>query len=313
MRKILEAIDKNVNSKSWPCLYPGCQEVAINSHLLQRNSVLSTLVENGHLYELSTAGSFQLEPGRIREFKLTSAKKALSEPLFCNHHDHSVFLPIESNDSDWTAYVNQILFAYRSTCSELRKKQRAIETGRRRAQSNILSASWAQSRGPQTVEEMRMGIADLEHFKRDMEEDILSGTNHFEFVTCDFPILDVCASAVFTPVVNPIASMIPEEPVSTEFLNIIPTNGRLKVIVGHHKIHVDSPTLSHVHEWSKMDAEALEQKLTNLFASRLETWCLSPRLYRQIPKGKLTGILQFWNNPAHHHLYEEQVDFNLFR
>ena len=50
--KILAAIQKNMDKKSWPCIYGGCDQHAINSHLLQRHGVLDRVVENGHLYEV---------------------------------------------------------------------------------------------------------------------------------------------------------------------------------------------------------------------------------------------------------------------
>jgi len=49
-RKILEVtqgIFKNVKSKTWKCLIEGCENNAINSHLLQRNGILNYITENG--------------------------------------------------------------------------------------------------------------------------------------------------------------------------------------------------------------------------------------------------------------------------
>lgn len=312
-RKALEGIQKNVDKKSWQCLYPNCTQPAINSHLLQRNGILSNLTENGHLYELVPCSPFELNPGRVRKLKLSGIHGSLSEPLFCNEHDASLFESIETANPDWATYKNQLLFAYRSTCSELRKKQRQVEIARRIENSHILSSSWKQSQGPVLVQGMHLGIRDIERFKLDMEKDLTTGTAHFEFKTHDYPLVEACASAIFSPVVNPVTSAYQDAPLSTVFINIIPAFDRLWVIVGHHRTFADEWALRYVEGWSNYSGPTIEQKLTDLFASRLETWCISPSQYRRIAKTRIAELLVYWNDHNHDHLALQHVPFNLFR
>lgn len=46
---IYETIIKRVNDKQRICQSPGCSDYTINSHLMQRNGVLSHITENSHL------------------------------------------------------------------------------------------------------------------------------------------------------------------------------------------------------------------------------------------------------------------------
>jgi hypothetical protein len=59
--KIMSNISKNVQNKEWNCLFKGCQDNAINSHLLQRNGILNNLIEDGHLIEIKANDFFEIE------------------------------------------------------------------------------------------------------------------------------------------------------------------------------------------------------------------------------------------------------------
>lgn len=126
-QKTIAQIYKNVYSKKCHCLEPTCDKEAINSHLLQRNGILSTITEKGHLIEIRPIDLFKWKKNQpMLEFKLIGINSAISLPLFCNYHDSSLFKNIESRTISFYLYENQLLFSYRTLCAELRKKERNI-------------------------------------------------------------------------------------------------------------------------------------------------------------------------------------------
>ena len=125
--KILAAIQKNMDKKSWPCIYGGCDQHAINSHLLQRHGVLDRVVENGHLYEVKRCDYYKWNRNPPIEFKMVGLNRAISLPLFCHEHDSRLFRSIEQDEIDCSDYRMQLLLSYRTVCAEIRKKEMNIE------------------------------------------------------------------------------------------------------------------------------------------------------------------------------------------
>ena len=106
------------------CLFPGCTEIAINSHLLQKRGILDNLAVDGHLFIVDTMSPFNMELEKLPlEFRRVGLKEVLALPLFCNKHDTELFTDIEVGTVDHFDYRTQILFTYRSLAGELRKKE----------------------------------------------------------------------------------------------------------------------------------------------------------------------------------------------
>ena len=94
----ISKIQRASDRKKRKCVLDDCNNYAINSHLLQRNGILSNISENGHLIErrLLDANRFIRDESPF-EFKKVGLKNALSKPLLCGHHDSAVFKEIEND------------------------------------------------------------------------------------------------------------------------------------------------------------------------------------------------------------------------
>ena len=115
--RIMGQIYKNVRNKSWSCMYCGCNDFAINSHLLMRNGILKYVVEEGHLYELRSDApeAFKIEKLPI-SFKKVGINRSISFPLFCNEHDTSVFIEIEKENVDYKKRACTKIIILHSLC-----------------------------------------------------------------------------------------------------------------------------------------------------------------------------------------------------
>ncbi len=317
--KVIAGIQKNVDSKKWKCLHPGCKDDAINSHLLQRNGILNNIVENGHLIEIKANDMFKMEEMGRLSFKSVGVKNAISFPLFCNKHDTEVFKTVETYPIDFEDYRVQLLFSYRSLCAELRKKENAVETFKRILNSNILNSNPSHKNSALEVSKkgFETGILDINVFKTAMENDLqFTEAQSFVFKTFIYDEMKVCASAVFSPLDPEInilkKSFEKKEPLNTVYINIIPQKGQLIIITGYHKDFKDKWITDFLDSWANLDKTALQNRLTNLIATKVESWCMAVSLFDSIPKITREKFAQYWDmNMSNVHSTQE-VDFNLF-
>ena len=318
---IIQNITKNGNNKKWNCLIDDCGQTAINSHLLQVNGILNNLVENGHLIQIKPNDYFHIEKKGFLSFKSLGIQQAISEYLFCNKHDTEIFKSIEAREIDFESYSSQLLFSYRSLCCELRKKMKNIEIFTRLSNSNTLNNSNRQFISKEhldlEIEGHKLGVKDMTRLKLEMENEFLTkSTPNFIFKTYNHPLIKVCVSAVFSPIHPGYESVkkayTQEQPLNTVFINVIPQADNLHIIVGFHKDYVDKWIIDYVNSWDTANITTLQNNLTNLLTTKVETWSISPALFGQISSVAKKKLKDYWDNNAENLLSDQQVNFNLF-
>jgi len=311
-QKIYSQIFKNVFSRSWKCLIDECNKTSINSHLLQQNGILNTVAENGHLYELKAKDTFKWDnESPVLEFTLVGIKKAISLPLFCNEHDTTFFKEVESNPIDFHKYRSQLLLSFRAVCAEIRKKQRNIEIFTRILNANTLKGEIDRDSIEIFLKGTAFGITDLERYKGLLGEEIKLNKATFSFSTFTYPLIKIYGSATFSPM-DDFTDPDQNHPLNAVFIHVIPYNNILHVIVGYHNDCVDEWITNYLDSWRNLETRDLENKLTNLFATRIETWGLSPSLYRSIPAKTLKKLIRYCSDNAMNHSVNQKVDFNIF-
>lgn len=318
---IIQNTTKNVNGKKWNCLIDDCEQTSINSHLLQVNGILNNLVENGHLIQIKPNDYFHIEKKGFLSFKSLGIQQAISEYLFCNKHDTEIFKSIEGREIDFAIYSSQLLFSYRSLCCELRKKMKNIEIFTRLRNSNTLNNSnqpfISREYLDLEIKGHKLGVKDMTRLKLEMEKEFLTKSSpNFVFKTCTYPLIKVCVSAVFSPIHPGYESVqkayTQEQPLNTVFVNVIPQADNLKIILGYHKDYVDSWIIDYVESWDTQSIITLQQNLTNLLTTKVETWSLSPSLFGQISSDSKQKLKDYWGSNAENLLSNQQVNFNLF-
>jgi len=312
-QKILAQIYKHVNEKKWTCLDPKCSDFAINSHLLQQKGVLDQITENGHTIEVKFAGVFKWNSNTPPlEFKLTGITKAISYPLFCSNHDSQIFNEIESNEIDFDDYRTQLLFSYRVVCSELRKKHQALEVKQRVLNSKTLQGQFNREPIELFVESLKMGINDLFTYKAWFEAELEDNKHEFEFITLKYPIIKVYGAAIHSPVDYESDDPLQVEPLDSVFIHIIPHDDHLNIILGYHKRYTNDWIKKYINSWINLNQSKLELKLTDLFVTKIESWGMSPLLYRKIPTKVKDSIIEYIGDNAMDYSIHQSVNFNIF-
>jgi hypothetical protein len=127
LRIQLEDARKKILDKKRKCLSPNCNNDAIkNSHVLQRQGILNMLVDrNNKFYTLQLGSLFNKDEG-ILKLRKVGINEGYIFPGYCKKCDYQVFKEIETHPIKFNRKA-KALFAYRSVCNELRRKEVILE------------------------------------------------------------------------------------------------------------------------------------------------------------------------------------------
>lgn len=315
--KVLQNIFKNARTKKHTCLI--CEENSINSHLLQKNGILNLISDNNHITQIKGNDFFKAEKDGIIGIKSVGINNVMSYPLFCNSHDTDVFAPIEIEEHNLEDYTSQLLFSYRSLCGEVRKKiinvdifERVKNSSQFAINTHLLDLAESQ------IEANNMGIQDLNWYKNIMELEINNSynTKDFIFEKIDFDFIPISASAVYSPL-NPAEHTLEvlknsENILNYLFINLIPQEDKISLIIGYHKSKSDKWILEYISSWKNLSQLDFELKLTDLFATKIETWAISPDFWNELEPKNIKAFKEYWNEHANDLRITQSVNFNLF-
>lgn len=312
-QKIIAQIHKNVYSKKWECILNECKETSINSHLLQQNGVLDNVAKDGHLIEIRQTDIFSWTPNKPPiTMKKIGKRKAFSLPLFCNHHDTNLFKSIETHPIILDDYKVQLLLSYRVVCAEIRKKEFNLEIHHRILNANTLNGLINTDDIKTFIKGTELGIKDLVRYNELFEKELQNRSNQFTFKIYKYPLIRIYGSAIFNPIDRLITDPEQVEPLNSVFIHIVPYNESLNVIVGYHNDLVTDWIKEYVNDWSDLEPELLEKKLTNLFASHIENWGLSPTILKNIKDETLNQFVKYFHDNALNYSPDQKIEFNIF-
>lgn len=300
------------------CMISGCNNTSIRSHVLQKNGVISLISENQHIYTFSIKNfnSIKSPLDLPVEFRKIGINQGLTYPLFCNNHDTELFAPIETGAYDPYEYKMQLLFAYRSCCMELSKKEIQIDI-----QGGILNSPvFRQHANESKIDHITtlisgyiLGQKDLEYFKNEFENDLKTrDSEKFTFITVEVDKLDVCTSAIFSPVNYSMIDAQQLEALDNIFISVIPKSDKTIIICGYHKDHYSKWMNDYVESWKNLDKKSLEKRISNLLIKRCETWGMSPSLYNSINEDKREKILHEFMNDVNNLDEKMETKINIF-
>lgn len=303
--------EKDIVKKKWLCMCPHCTDLAINSHLLQRHGVLSHIVEKGHLYEIGREDFYKWDENSPIKIKKVGLQQAISFPLFCNKHDTELFAPIEGDLIDFDDYRSQLLFSYRGLCSEIRKKEFNQIRNVAFYEGVIKDAVTAGT---------DCGLKDLRYYKNLFEQELDFATQKFKFFHFSYPLIKVCTSgtASYEPVdygdESSVKKTLMKQVLDGFFINIISQVNALEIIIGYHENHANAALRKYVKSWQNLSFEEFQVKLTDLFASKIEMWCISPSIYENINDEKKQKFMEIIEDIQLDLSYDirNEITFNLF-
>lgn len=315
--KILQSIFKNARTKKYKCLL--CEQTSINSHLLQKNGILNFISSNNHIIQIKGNDFFKTEKDGIIGIKPIGINNAMSHRLFCATHDSKIFAPVETKKQNLSDYGSQLLFSYRSLCAELRKKMINVDIFERIINSSQFALNFEFLEICQSqIQANKKGIQDLKWYKNTMEIEINNSYNAKDYIfkKIDYDFIPISASAVYSPI-NPTEHTLKvlkdsEQVLNYIFINLIPQEDKLTLVIGYHKLKKNTWIVEYIASWKELSEVNFKNKLTDLFATKIETWAISPDYWRELKEKNIKVFIDYWNENADNLRITQSVDFNLF-
>ena len=267
-----EAI-KSINT----CYHPNCNDKSINSHILQKNGILSSIATDGHLWELEIN---QFKNPRIG-FKRTGINKIYSFNCFCNNHDRELFEKIETKVIDFDDYESCLLFTLRTIYNEMFRKQVNLKVYEKLV--------------------AKIGLNDIKKIEEVIWRDINDGTETFIFENRAIKKIELCVSSFY----NYDSSRELQEyilkykkdmdRISSVFINCFPYEDNSILLMGYNKVD-EKKLKGYFYTFFRENEKRVFRRLTNLILFQCETFAVSEKFYLE----KLKGI---------ENVYLDAIDF----
>lgn len=278
---------KSTKKQNKKCLYNDCSQLAINSHLLQKNGIIDKISENNHVYQ------FEFNPyQRSVIFKKTGKGEPCTFKMFCAKHDDSLFKEVEMSSLDCNDYKTQLLVSYRGMLSELRKLMDHVITFDKELKNRLLISVFGENELKEKKGKFEASIDELLFYKHEFEDALSSpDLKPFIFHTFFLPDLQICTSTIYCDYAgkfklvgehrgreNKILNSIPVGFPPNVFINLIPQLKSTVMIIGFHSADVDDLS-DLVKSYQYMETQDLIKAVSDILIKSIETWYCSPSFY----------------------------------
>ncbi|MCB9809092.1 hypothetical protein H6776_01710 [Candidatus Nomurabacteria bacterium] len=294
---------KDVKNKKRVCMYRDCNEPAINSHVLQKNGVLDQVAENDHVIMLQE-NLYSENLGQAHEFKPVGLNNAYSFKGFCKNHDDQVFKEIEKDTEIVFTPYQQALFAYRSLCNELYRKELVYEMSGKLLREHMMDPFLIAHRDGSSV-----GIEQMKKFKTILETSLIeSDFSTLDLFFSETQHVEVCISTLLNIGDQKIGTFkLPAAVV----LNIFPWGSKTIIMMCSLKGR-SSRWISRKKSIFETGKASKQIKAINeILTLRAEFWAMSNSLYQTIPKEELDAYLSisFKESLNHNESFSSTITF----
>ena len=315
---LISQMQKNANKTARTCLYMGCKESSIISHLLQKRGIISSIAEQQHVIEISL-NAFKKD---FFHFRSVGIGEALSYPGFCNKHDTELFKEIESGILDYEAYRTHLLLSYRALMIEKRKKEINIDWYTRIRRSRLVYPE-LDATTKMKIEESLAGEIEGIQDQQFYEEYFLTNISDvslrdFEFTYFELPKIEICSSAVFTyetsgeiAINNLLHRNNIDDPLTQIYFHLLPFSDKSVVIMGCLKGKI-SKCREFIHGFDCGESNQSLKKISDLLISQVENWVCSPTFYRNNCKKREIEINALVRLSMKHQDERRTLNFSLF-
>ena len=310
-----EKLKKRSFDKQRTCYHPGCQNVAINSHLLQKRGILNRLTSNdcNCIYEIEYSPFLSDQ----FKFKCNGLSKSLTFKGFCSEHDFELFKPIEKENTILNSYLGNLLLAYRALLNEKRKKEIMIDWYKSLLNSSRTELVNSHPQLHDSIKHFELGVRDNQNLKEKIEEDLNEPSSRsFIFFERNLPYFEICTSAVFSyesiKETHYLTRNFPDEPLTTFLINIVPEKDYLYVSIGCHlngKEKIDE----YKDYWATLSDEEGLKELSDILLLNIETWACSPKFYLEYLKAREREIFSIIRDSVNLNFRDTKINFNIFK
>lgn len=318
IRNIIETLNKRAMQAKRKCLFDNCEELSIDSHLLQKRGIINQIAENNHVIELAI-DNFKRDKFF---FKRIGINDAFAFPGFCKSHDNELFKEIERGSIDYTSYRTQLLFSYRAAMNEMRKKEIIIDFFDRILNSlsvKLYLTDQYLSNIKENKQGQQDGIKDELYYEPFFLSNIQDSTKRdFTFITFELPKVEVCSSAVFTyettAEINHMMqfeSYKKEKPLTEIYFNLLPIEDKSIVILGCLNERIDV-CWKYIESFKADTPDKSLKKISDLLLCQVENWLCSDTMYKTNLKKREQDIVRITHESLGHMNERRELNYNLF-
>jgi hypothetical protein len=273
------ACKKQAEKIAITCCYPGCTNKSINTHILQKNGILSKIAPDNHLW--------QLEIDNYAEDNFTFRRRGLKEVLsfncFCNEHDTKLFQKIEQGDIDFDDYESCLLFSLRTLYNEKFRKQ--VNVAHFECLIGTLPQEFNTDHLRKQIEANRAGIEDMKVYEKQVWDDFTNKTESFVFAYRKVSLTELCLSSIFTYDTSTEMLSFNEGQRPAEIvINYFPYKGASILLMGYQKSN-EKKVKGYFNRFFNDNEKRLQRQLSNLIMFLCETWVCSDNFYKNRIKG----------------------------
>jgi len=295
------------------CSHPNCNNNAINSHILQKNGLLSGIATNNHVYVSKT--DF-LNPDLFK-FKRSGINVTYTFKGFCSLHDKQIFQPIEDFEIDFEDYKSQLLFVYRTILNEKRKKEVLIDWDKLKINDSSIQNIINPAEIKDSFDEYTQAIKDIEYFENLVLSDLNGAEESFVFKVKYVREIDICLASFFTlestrQLQEEFAKTGKERELLTDiFISFFPIQGESVVIIGYLKSMAGNCE-KFINDLFAHDEDLFLKQMSNILLRRCEEWVCSETFYKDRIQQRESKINEIFREAAESIDEDKDIEFNLF-
>jgi len=303
------------------CLYPGCNDLPIKSHSLQKSLLKSITDNTNHVKRITVKAEFKLN-GR---FTVIEENIGLNEAStfegFCNKHDTEVFLPIEINNIDYTNKEHLFLLLYRSIAREYYESDRGYFLLRDVINGLIKDMSEENMLGPCLLIQLYLQFCEYYNMIKIKEFADICITNkiwdnnylYFHiiinkpvpiFVNTFFAVQGTNCDILYTKDITKEWSLYCS-------VTIIPQNDKTDIVYAVEKDQY-SELKAFLRQFENKDIEKLELFLSDLILRNSDNFYISPDYWNKIPENTRKRMLEIFKKTINDREYTYIDKINLF-
>lgn len=268
-------------AKSYPykCCCPECKEKAIKSHLLQQYPVLASVCDekNRVLQMEENDIDPRSENWNFYNQHIVGITNALQYKLFCDKHDDQLFKKIELQNSIPRSKHDCLLLAFRSVCAVRHQEEHRLH----------IYESQNKSTGKANLmeENSRLFIQRMNGVVNNLWSAInCEGDNFYLFRMIAMPRVDIAASDCMVDekdLEEHILDNSYREPLNSLFINLIPLDNRLYLLLGCDTRHDKNGEYKAIIEQFPIGDISSDYHMGTIkgILIKCNNWCCSPELY----------------------------------
>lgn len=305
-------IDKAHFSK---CLEPlfKCRKQAIRAHSIQNARILGQLARHGHVIALTR--SVSMASGPDIDFSLVGRNQATTFTGLCDHHDQTIFAPIEKNQIRLDDEEHLFLLAYRAAYRQLHATMEVaakIQAGYlKRVERGLDPEDTPAPAGMFAVERM---IVSWGTWRYKAQLDMAHADKEFSVLSHDVITLDVLQPTIAVSALFSVGAVLvrDDDDVLRVHLNVLPLNPTKTAVIFSY-LHSDAgqarAVLSHI-----LQSNGFHQRyeLSRLILARCENFVLAPRYFDEWPQQKKDNVRRYFIQTLVKDEAEQHPDLYLF-